>query len=116
MIRSKIKTEIRETNVQPLSCVDEVVKYGKKGQGRKELIFYLKTNKPLTRTAAIKAYCYTCMGMCADGQADCGDKKCPLYPFMPYTSVMREAPKRKKRVLTDAHKKKLLDGRKKMVY
>lgn len=96
-----------------LSPLDEVKKYGRKAQGKKELEEWLTTKKPLTRTAAIKAYCYSCTGYCADYIGDCGCKDCPLYPYMPYASVVKEPQQKKKRVLSPEHIAKLIAARKK---
>ena len=79
---------------------------GKKGKGRQELLSYLRTKKPLTRTQAINAYCYMCMGYCADGAEDCGDEACPLYPFHPYSHK-----KKLTRTITPEHKAALQSAR-----
>lgn len=40
----------------------------------------------LSRTQAIKAKCYDCMGMYKDGKEDCLTPECPLYKWMAYRS------------------------------
>jgi len=37
-----------------------------------------------SRKAAILSKCHDCCGQYMDGKQDCGVRKCPLYPFMPY--------------------------------
>lgn len=54
-------------------------------QGKNELLKHF-AGKPLTRSQAIKAKCYDCMGYYHDGKNDCSIKHCPLYPFMPFRS------------------------------
>ena len=51
--------------------------------GGTELARHLAGGK-LTRGAAIKAKCYSCMGNYDDGRRDCLMPKCPLHPFMKY--------------------------------
>lgn len=74
---------------------------GKRHQGRKEFLEFKKGNK-IPASAAIKAYCYTCMSEYDDGAGDCGDENCPLHPFMPYNK--NRAPRR---VLKPEHIEKL---------
>lgn len=42
------------------------------------------SGKKVGRKDAMLAKCYDCMGFYEDGLGDCGDPKCPLYPWMPY--------------------------------
>ena len=79
---------------------------GKKGKGKQELLTYLKTRKPQTRTQAINAHCYECMGYCADGAEDCGSEACALYPFHPYSHK-----KKYTRTITPEHNAALQSGR-----
>jgi hypothetical protein len=117
MVKLKIPETIAIKNTKPVKdktpLAEQIEKYGKKGRGKNELIKYVTTHKPLSRTAAISAHCYDCMGWCADGQIDCECKDCSLYPYAPYTSVKRDAPERKPRIMTAEHKAKLIAGRKK---
>jgi len=96
-----------------IKLIDDIKKYGKKGQGKAESIKWLTTHVALTRTSAITAYCYQCCGMNMDGSGDCGDIICPLYPHSPHGTYKKEPLKRKPRVMTAEHKQKLIDGRKK---
>ncbi|RLB07735.1 MAG: hypothetical protein DRG27_06255 [Deltaproteobacteria bacterium] len=57
-----------------------VKKYGKRAVGKRQLIRYLSGEK-ISRTEAIKAKCYDCMGYCADGISECKDKDCPLWAY-----------------------------------
>jgi len=45
---------------------------------------------------AIHAKCYECMGEYKDGKIDCKVVKCPLYPWMPYSKVVKRKRKEKK--------------------
>lgn len=79
-------------------------KVGIKAQGREELLGHFR-GEDLTQRQAIAAHCYECMGGHGDGEnRDCENPPCPLYPYMPYSS------KRKKRVFSLEHKKKLSDS------
>ena len=66
-----------------MTLQEVVLKFGKKAQGRAELLRHL-AGTPLCRSEAIRAKCYECMGYAADGPRDCTIKDCPLYPFMAY--------------------------------
>ena len=79
----------------------------KRYRGRAEYLAY-QEGKRLSASAAVKAYCYTCMSGYADGSGDCGDSKCPLHPFMPYNEK-----KEKRRVLKPEQIEKLKAGAKK---
>ena len=57
-----------------------VEKHGKSFTGKSQLISYLN-GEHIARKAAIQAYCYDCMGWCADGRVVCITDCCPLYPF-----------------------------------
>jgi len=54
-----------------------------KAAGKVSFVSYLK-GEHLNLRESVEAMCYSCMGFYADGIADCGDKRCPLYPFHPY--------------------------------
>ncbi len=54
-----------------------------KARGIKELNKYQSGSK-LSLKQAILAKCADCLGLYADGKADCDMPDCPLYPFMPY--------------------------------
>jgi len=43
----------------------------------------------------IHAKCYECMGQYKDGKIDCKVVKCPLYPWMPYSKVVKRKKKAK---------------------
>lgn len=40
----------------------------------------------LTRQSAIEAMCHRCMGGYPNGPEDCGDRRCPLYAYMPFAT------------------------------
>lgn len=63
---------------------DEMVK----AIGSSEFKKYQKNKEPLSRTNAILAKCYDCMGGYVDGKLDCIIDECPLYPFMPYKNMI----------------------------
>ncbi|MFA5346634.1 MAG: hypothetical protein WC294_00710 [Methanoregula sp.] len=44
----------------------------------------LRAGAKLTRSRAMLAKCYDCMGFYVDGAGDCGCPDCPLYFWMPY--------------------------------
>jgi len=69
-----------------MTAINEIMTYGKRAQGRKELIKHYE-EKSLIRSEAIKAKCYDCMGMYADGVCSCEIPECPLFPFNPYSKV-----------------------------
>ena len=52
-------------------------------KGKKELLMFLKGEK-ISKSQAILAKCYECMGYYIDGGTDCCVKSCPLYTFMPF--------------------------------
>lgn len=66
----------------------EIVTHGIRAKGKKEMIDYLK-GKRLTRSRAILANCYDCMGGYTDGKYSCRMHYCPLYPWMPYKNKER---------------------------
>ena len=80
--------------------------YKKRAIGRTEYIKYLN-GVQLTPMDSIKACCFDCMGFYSDGVADCRIRKCSLYPFMPYNKT---ALRRKKRIMSDAAKRKTIDN------
>ena len=69
-----------------MTMIDEVLKYGRRARGRNELIKHYE-EKALVRSEAIRAKCYDCMGMYADGVCSCEISACPLFPFNPYNRV-----------------------------
>jgi hypothetical protein len=52
-------------------------------RGKKEYMKYLQGER-ITTGQAVLANCYSCMCGYTDGKTDCGNKSCPIYPFMPY--------------------------------
>ncbi|GAB6163887.1 hypothetical protein JCM12298_30470 [Desulfothermus naphthae] len=66
-----------------MNKIQEVKKFGKKAQGQKEYIKFLKGEK-ITRKEAMLANCYECTCWYADGVNSCQMKNCPLYPYHPY--------------------------------
>lgn len=52
-------------------------------KGKTELLMFLKGEK-ISKSQAILAKCYECMGYYIDGGTDCCVKSCPLYTFMPF--------------------------------
>lgn len=105
--KKNVKTiQIKDSEI----VISGIMKNGKASQGRKELITYIKTGTPLTKTQAIKAMCNACMGYYADGVGDCGSIICPLYPFMPYSGVATKVKTGRK--LTEEQKAAMQTGRK----
>jgi len=91
--------------------IDDIQKYGKTAKGKSELIKHLEGDR-LSRKQAIYAHCYDCMGFFSDGRQDCLMPHCSLYPFMVYNrNRQRENPK----FLSEAHKIRLQEGRKRAV-
>ena len=72
----------------------EVQNHGKSGQGNSEYVKYLSGNK-ITVRQAVRAKCFDCLGMYADGRIDCETATCALYPFHPYNKN-----RQKSRVMT----------------
>lgn len=72
----------------------EMIKKEKNALGQKELIKFIK-DEQLNLRESIYAYCYDCSGYYSDGITDCGCKRCPLYPFMPYSPIKPILRKRK---------------------
>jgi hypothetical protein len=54
--------------------------------GRSQYLRYLK-NRALSGKDSFLAKCFHCSNGYADGQRDCGNIACPLYPHMPYRSI-----------------------------
>ena len=52
-------------------------------RGKKEYMKYLRGER-ITTGPAVLANCYSCMCGYVDGKRDCGNRSCPIYPFMPY--------------------------------
>jgi hypothetical protein len=61
----------------------EDVKNAGKFRGRKEYLAYLQ-GKLISRTQAMYAQCFDCMGYYSDGAQDCEVPECPMYGYMPY--------------------------------
>ena len=55
----------------------EIVESAPRARGKKELLKHL-SGKHLTRSEALLAKCYECMGYYVDGKADCRIYDCPL--------------------------------------
>ena len=66
-----------------LEQIKSIEEHGKSAKGRTELIKHLGGGK-LTRSQAMKAMCYDCMGYFSDGREDCGAKNCPMYDYRTY--------------------------------
>jgi len=77
MSHSKITDEDRKDRRE------SITKYGKRAQGRDELLKHIK-GKRLTMRQMILAKCYECMAYYGDRKADCKIPLCPLYPLMPF--------------------------------
>jgi hypothetical protein len=77
-------------------------------RGQRELINHLE-GKELSRSQAMIAMCYGCMGGYTDGAKDCLIAGCPLYGFMPYAEK-KSGPKR---TLSPEHLEKLQAARRK---
>lgn len=63
----------------------QVAERGAGMKGKTDMLKFLK-GEPVTQRQAIQAKCYDCMGYFQDGangNRDCGDKLCPLYPYNP---------------------------------
>ncbi|MCX5812734.1 MAG: hypothetical protein NT178_09355 [Proteobacteria bacterium] len=69
-----------------MDSIKTIQQFGKRAQGRGELIRHLKGER-LTRNQAIKAKCYDCMGGFNDGIYSCEIPECSLFNFMPYKTV-----------------------------
>lgn len=78
---------------EPFPTVD-IIKKEKNALGQKELIKFIN-GEQLNLRESIYAHCYDCSGYYADGVEDCGCKRCPLYPFMPYSPIKPVLRKRK---------------------
>gem|GEM_PF-1366578 len=61
----------------------DVLTYGKRARGRKEILSYFRGDPP-SPLRAIYAKCFDCMGFYADGVTSCEIATCPLFPFMPF--------------------------------
>jgi len=61
-------------------------KSGKARAGKRELVKWLEGGK-ITRSQAVKAHCYDCLGMGESG--DCDQDSCPLLPFSPFNLQKR---------------------------
>jgi hypothetical protein len=62
-------------------CFIEMIKKdGKLVKGKNELIKHLEGGK-LSRTQAMKAKCYDCMGYFIDGRQDCKIPNCPMFNY-----------------------------------
>lgn len=68
---------------------DNIKKMGTASIGKKELLKHLKNGK-LSQKEAIFAHCYDCQGFYRDGQFDCENMHCPLYPFSPYHGIFEK--------------------------
>ncbi len=77
----------------------EVEEKGSAFQGKSELLKHLNREE-ITKSQAIKAKCYDCMGYYGDGKQDCKVERCPLYPWVPY----KEGGVRKSRILSEEQK------------
>ena len=51
--------------------------------GKKEYLKHISGGK-ITRTQAMKAKCYECMGYFVDGKMDCKIESCPMFFYRPY--------------------------------
>ena len=67
-------------NTEQIAHIKEI---GKAAQGRRQMLKHLEGGRN-TKDGAILAFCYMCMGYCADQIVDCETLNCPLYPFHPY--------------------------------
>ncbi len=68
-----------------MTKLESIGKMGKLAKGRNELLNHLN-GKILSRSQAMRAKCYECMGYYADGRLDCKILDCPLYFFNFYGS------------------------------
>jgi hypothetical protein len=89
-----------------------IEKEGLTAQGKRELLKHL-SGEILTLRQAVKAKCYDCCGFYTDGKKDCSIPSCALYPWMAFKEggVL----KKRKKALSEEHKEKLIEGRKKLV-
>jgi hypothetical protein len=74
-----------------LKRVKEVIEHGTFAIGQQQFIDSCYGDR-LQTSDMIRAYCYDCMGFYEDGIDDCKNPKCPLYPKMPYNSVLSLVP------------------------
>lgn len=65
-------------------------------KGKNELLAHLEGGREITKSDALTAKCYDCMGG-YDEAEDCRVTACPLHPWMPY----REGGVRKSRSMSD---------------
>ncbi len=63
--------------------IEMIKKEGLNAPGKKYLIKHLDGDK-LSRSEAMGAKCYECLGYLADGKQDCKIPTCPMYDYRPY--------------------------------
>jgi len=83
---------------------------GISARGKNELVRFCNTIQ-LTPRKSILAHCYQCLGYYngMEGDRDCYNPVCPLYPYMPYSSQKAKP----KKILSSEHLAKLRSGRSK---
>jgi hypothetical protein len=80
-----------------MDTIENIQKYGKDAQGKRDLIRHLKGER-LTMKQAILSKCFDCMGGYTDGKTDCNIPDCSLYGFMPYRKDKEIRPKKERTV------------------
>lgn len=75
--------------------IESIEKHGLLSKGKKHLIKHLEGGK-LSRSEAMQAKCYDCMGHFVDGRQDCMLEACPMFNYRPYKDGETNSPKSKK--------------------
>lgn len=88
--QAKDVVPVSDQKAQRKLALDQLAKFGKECQGKKEYTKFLQ-GEPINRNAAIKAKCYDCCGYFEDGRVDCQNHTCPLYSYFPYSSDKSQA-------------------------
>ena len=93
--------------------IKDINEFGISAKGKKELLNFCNGNR-LNPRQSILAHCYQCLGYydSLGSDKDCHNPTCPLYPYMPY-KLNNEKPKKIRKPMSEEHKRKLLQSRKK---
>jgi hypothetical protein len=79
--------------------------------GKKECVKWLN-GEPLSYKEVVLGACYLCMSGYDGGTMDCKGFNCINYSYMPYRPKEKN-PNKKGRTMTEEHKAKMKEGRKK---
>ena len=77
------------------AIIESIEKNGLLSKGKRHLIKHLEGGK-LSRSEAMQAKCYDCMGYFSDGRQDCMVENCPMFNFRPYKDGKTRSPQSKK--------------------